>query len=149
LLNCSCNDHCSQLFFTMNVHTQSDWIGLSACTHREAIFVFSVYILFFRPNSNSLIVLRKIEHLRSAGHQIIYWPKGMESARLSSSLPSNLSLLEEAMKKKRKNPFIIGVCGGTASGKTSVCEDIPNNSALSEKGKNKKSVLAERHLEER
>ncbi len=45
--------------------------------------------------------------------------------RLSSSLPlpSNVSAWEEAMKK-RKNPFIIGVCGGTASGKTSVCEDI-------------------------
>eukprot|EP00026_Physarum_polycephalum_P014724 Phypoly_transcript_15271.p1 GENE.Phypoly_transcript_15271~~Phypoly_transcript_15271.p1 ORF type:complete len:269 (+),score=34.41 Phypoly_transcript_15271:103-807(+) len=26
--------------------------------------------------------------------------------------------------KKKKTPFIIGVCGGTASGKTSVCEDI-------------------------
>jgi len=28
------------------------------------------------------------------------------------------------MKQKKKRPFIIGVCGGTASGKTSVCEDI-------------------------
>jgi uridine kinase len=26
--------------------------------------------------------------------------------------------------RKKKTPFIIGVCGGTASGKTSVCEDI-------------------------
>lgn len=49
----------------------------------------------------------------------------MDSGRLglSSSLPSNLSLFDEVMKKK-KTPFIIGVCGGTASGKTSVCEDI-------------------------
>jgi len=28
------------------------------------------------------------------------------------------------MKQRKKRPFIIGVCGGTASGKTSVCEDI-------------------------
>jgi pantothenate kinase-related protein Tda10 len=49
----------------------------------------------------------------------------MEAGRLglSSSLPTNLSLFDEVMRKK-KTPFIIGVCGGTASGKTSVCEDI-------------------------
>jgi len=45
--------------------------------------------------------------------------------RLSSSLPDfSVSAWEETMKQKKKRPFIIGVCGGTASGKTSVCEDI-------------------------
>lgn len=45
--------------------------------------------------------------------------------RLSSSLPNyHIGDWEDAMKQKKKRPFIIGVCGGTASGKTSVCEDI-------------------------
>lgn len=45
--------------------------------------------------------------------------------RLSSSLPNyKIGDWEEAMRQKKKRPFIIGVCGGTASGKTSVCEDI-------------------------
>jgi len=45
-------------------------------------------------------------------------------SRLSSSLPNyKIGDWEENMKQ-RKRPFIIGVCGGTASGKTSVCEDI-------------------------
>jgi len=44
-----------------------------------------------------------------------------------SSLPHNikLGLLAKGEEKEaRKKPFIIGVCGGTASGKTSVCEII-------------------------
>jgi len=46
-------------------------------------------------------------------------------SRLSSSLPNyRTGCWEEAMKQRKKRPFIIGVCGGTASGKTSVCEDI-------------------------
>jgi len=45
--------------------------------------------------------------------------------RLSSSLPNyKIGGWEDAMKQRKKRPFIIGVCGGTASGKTSVCEDI-------------------------
>jgi len=49
--------------------------------------------------------------------------------RLSSSLPNNVGLWDEMKKRstkkgEREGPFIIGVCGGTASGKTSVCEDI-------------------------
>jgi len=42
---------------------------------------------------------------------------------LSSSLPDSWTWETEA-KKRTHNPIIIGVCGGTASGKTSVCEDI-------------------------
>lgn len=48
-----------------------------------------------------------------------------KEVRLGTSLP-NCKLggqMEEGVKQ-RKRPFIIGVCGGTASGKTSVCEDI-------------------------
>jgi len=45
--------------------------------------------------------------------------------RLSSSLPNfKIGDWEDSMRQKRRRPFIIGVCGGTASGKTSVCEDI-------------------------
>jgi uridine kinase len=45
--------------------------------------------------------------------------------KTSSSLPNcKIGDWEEAMKQRKKRPFIIGVCGGTASGKTSVCEDI-------------------------
>jgi len=45
--------------------------------------------------------------------------------RLSSSLPNyKIGDWEDSMKQRKKRPFIIGVCGGTASGKTSVCEDI-------------------------
>jgi uridine kinase len=48
-----------------------------------------------------------------------------ERHALSSSLPNyKIGDWEESMKQRKKRPFIIGVCGGTASGKTSVCEDI-------------------------
>jgi len=44
--------------------------------------------------------------------------------RVSTSLPNyKIGALDGHMAQKKK-PFIIGVCGGTASGKTSVCEDI-------------------------
>jgi len=45
--------------------------------------------------------------------------------QLSSSAPNGLAMWDERQRKKiKEGPFIIGVCGGTASGKTSVCEDI-------------------------
>eukprot|EP01111_Echinosteliopsis_oligospora_P019614 TRINITY_DN956_c0_g1_i1.p1 TRINITY_DN956_c0_g1~~TRINITY_DN956_c0_g1_i1.p1 ORF type:complete len:267 (-),score=69.59 TRINITY_DN956_c0_g1_i1:3-803(-) len=45
--------------------------------------------------------------------------------QLSTSLPDSYIWDMEAHREKRThNPIIIGVCGGTASGKTSVCEDI-------------------------
>jgi uridine kinase len=50
----------------------------------------------------------------------------MSNNRLSSSLPNyKLGAWEEFVKKRRKKePFVIGVTGGTASGKTTVCEAI-------------------------
>ena len=74
-------------------------------------------------------ILRSIKPLRNAGKISFIVLQAMKKvedpgrARLSSSLPTNMSLFDEVMRKK-KTPFIIGVCGGTASGKTSVCEDI-------------------------
>jgi len=48
------------------------------------------------------------------------------NGKLSISLPNlKIGLWEDIEKRcQKKQPFIIGVAGGTASGKTSVCEDI-------------------------
>jgi len=47
------------------------------------------------------------------------------NSKSSSSLPNyKVGAWDEHLKDKKQKPFIIGVAGGTASGKTSVCEDI-------------------------
>eukprot|EP01128_Nolandella_sp_AFSM9_P004340 TRINITY_DN1927_c0_g1_i1.p2 TRINITY_DN1927_c0_g1~~TRINITY_DN1927_c0_g1_i1.p2 ORF type:complete len:277 (+),score=55.35 TRINITY_DN1927_c0_g1_i1:25-831(+) len=60
-------------------------------------------------------------------------PDSDDNVILSSSAPSSrfISSLTPTSRKKAKaknstNPFLIGVCGGTASGKTTVCEAILN-----------------------
>lgn len=54
--------------------------------------------------------------------------------RLSTSMPIiNTNNISKIIKCKEKKPFIIGVAGGTASGKTSVCNLIVEKLGLDKK----------------